>query len=205
MSSRGIRIEQEFKQKTKSKRYFFIVFFKWEKIHLNNVKNCRTLVLDESFFPVGVISWQRAISLMFLNKGKVIEVYEDFKVRSTTKEFQVPKIIRIFKKVKIHEIGLKLNRKNIYRRDHYLCAYCNGHFLSNELSLDHITPVCQGGKDTWDNLISSCRPCNNKKAGRTPEQANMKLHFKAKKPRWSFVMALNVKKHEIDIWKKWIF
>ena len=169
------------------------------------MKNFRTLVLDESFFPIGVISWQRAISLTFLNKGKVVEVYEDVKVRSVTKEYEIPKIIRIFKKVKIHQIGLKLNRKNIYKRDNYKCAYCGFTFLTNTLSLDHIDPVCQGGQNTWLNLITSCRTCNNKKAGRTPNQAKMKLLFQAKKPRWSFVMALNVKKHEIEVWKRWIF
>jgi hypothetical protein len=43
------------------------------------------------------------------------------------------------------------------------------------LSRDHVTPFSRGGKDTWRNVVSACRRCNNAKASRTPEQAGMQL------------------------------
>ena len=47
--------------------------------------------------------------------------------------------------------------------------------LSENLSRDHVTPLFQGGKDLWVNVVTACKRCNNAKAGRTPEQANMEL------------------------------
>lgn len=40
------------------------------------------------------------------------------------------------------------------------CSYCGS---SNKLALDHIFPKKFGGKDTGDNLIYACRPCNSSK------------------------------------------
>lgn len=37
--------------------------------------------------------------------------------------------------------------------------------------MDHILPVCQGGTNEPENLITSCEPCNQGKAGKTIEQA----------------------------------
>lgn len=55
----------------------------------------------------------------------------------------------------------------IYKRDGYACAYCGG---DDQLELDHIQPVSQGGEDTWENLVTSCRTCNASKGARTPGQ-----------------------------------
>jgi 5-methylcytosine-specific restriction endonuclease McrA len=33
---------------------------------------------------------------------------------------------------------------------------------------DHILPVSQGGRDTWMNVVTACRHCNQTKSGRTP-------------------------------------
>lgn len=55
------------------------------------------------------------------------------------------------------------------------CAYCEkGMELrfdhvdiphgSSIATLDHIKPKCQGGGNTWDNLILACQFCNNTKS-----------------------------------------
>ncbi len=68
-----------------------------------------------------------------------------------------------------------LNNQTLFRRDAYLCMYCAERFPSAELSRDHVRPFSQGGKDTWSNVVTACRRCNNAKAWRTPEQAHMQL------------------------------
>ena len=75
----------------------------------------------------------------------------------------------------------KWSKSGVLRRDDYLCAFC----LGKATTIDHITPRSHGGKNTWKNTISACSPCNNRKADRTPEQANMPLKFKAKVPEWT--------------------
>jgi hypothetical protein len=68
-----------------------------------------------------------------------------------------------------------LNNQTLFRRDAYLCLYCGARFPYSLLSRDHVTPFSRGGHDTWSNVVSACRRCNNAKASRTPEQAGMEL------------------------------
>ena len=68
-----------------------------------------------------------------------------------------------------------LSNQALFRRDQYLCLYCGEAFPHILLSRDHVNPLSQGGQDTWGNVVTACKRCNNHKAGRTPEQAGMQL------------------------------
>ncbi len=68
-----------------------------------------------------------------------------------------------------------LDNKALFRRDDHLCMYCGERFGNSQLSRDHVTPISQQGQDIWNNVVTSCKRCNNDKAGRTPEQAGMAL------------------------------
>lgn len=68
-----------------------------------------------------------------------------------------------------------LSNTSLFRRDNHLCLYCGEEHTSKHLSRDHIIPLSQHGKDIWTNVVTACKPCNNKKADRTPEQAHMPL------------------------------
>jgi 5-methylcytosine-specific restriction endonuclease McrA len=63
----------------------------------------------------------------------------------------------------------------LFQRDACICLYCGERFRPSQLSRDHVTPFSQGGQDHWNNVVTACIRCNNFKAGRTPEQAGMKL------------------------------
>lgn len=68
-----------------------------------------------------------------------------------------------------------LSNKALFRRDQSVCLYCGEQFPSVLLSRDHVKPISQGGEDSWGNVVTACKRCNNHKAGRTPEQAGMQL------------------------------
>lgn len=68
-----------------------------------------------------------------------------------------------------------LNNPTLFRRDGNLCLYCAMRFPTQNLTRDHITPISQGGRDSWNNVATACRRCNNYKGGRTPEQAALEL------------------------------
>lgn len=56
-------------------------------------------------------------------------------------------------------------------------------------------PISQGGKDQWNNLVTTCVRCNNHKAGRTPEAARMELlavPFTPNHAEYIFLMGRNV-------------
>ena len=68
-----------------------------------------------------------------------------------------------------------LNNRTLFKRDANLCLYCAMRYPTRDLTRDHITPISHGGGDTWNNVATACRRCNNYKGGRTPEQAAMQL------------------------------
>ena len=43
------------------------------------------------------------------------------------------------------------------------CYYCGKQFKPKELTMDHVVPLSRGGRSTKDNLVASCKECNNKK------------------------------------------
>ncbi len=153
--------------------------------------NERTLLLANTYEPLKVISWQRAITLLCLGKVEVLESY-DKEVRSTSIVFKMPAVARLIKAIKRHKKPVKFSRVNIYARDRYCCQYCGMQKLMSDLTYDHVRPRAQGGKTTWDNIVSSCVPCNMKKGDRMPEQVGMKLKKKPIQPRWVPALTLNI-------------
>ncbi len=68
-----------------------------------------------------------------------------------------------------------LSNTALFRRDFNVCLYCGETFSVGDLSRDHVTPLVQGGTDSWTNAVTACKRCNHRKGGRTPEQAGMQL------------------------------
>lgn len=58
-------------------------------------------------------------------------------------------------------------RFEIFQRDNFTCQYCNR--TKNDgikLVVDHIIPVSEGGKTTFENLITACNECNSGKSNK---------------------------------------
>ena len=53
------------------------------------------------------------------------------------------------------------------------CIYCGAE--ADNLAQEHVIPLIQNGGYTIENIRPSCRACNSRKGGRTPEQAGMEL------------------------------
>jgi hypothetical protein len=70
-----------------------------------------------------------------------------------------------------------LTKEMLLARDRCVCAYCAQRFRFEQLDMEHILPRSKGGEDSWTNLVTACKACNNRKADRTPETAGMKLHY----------------------------
>jgi len=143
------------------------------------------LVLNASFEPIHFVSWQRAIQLLFQGKAEVIEESER-EIRTVRFSIRVPAVLRLITYIPLSKKRqiVRFSRENIFLRDNYQCQYCGKKLNKGHLTLDHVTPVVQHGKKSWENIVSSCKPCNQKKGGRTPHEAGMKLLRKPTQPRW---------------------
>jgi 5-methylcytosine-specific restriction endonuclease McrA len=82
-------------------------------------------------------------------------------------------------------IGIRLTRRNLLLRDSYRCQYCGREPGVRDLNVDHVVPRSRGGRDSWDNLVIACRPCNLQKGKNTPDEAGMRLLSAPIKPGWN--------------------
>ena len=72
-----------------------------------------------------------------------------------------------------------VNRREVLRRDRHRSQYCGS---NNRLTLDHVIPVSKGGEHKWNNVVTACESCNQRKRDRTPHEAGMPLSTKPKAP-----------------------
>ena len=140
----------------------------------------RTLILDISMRPHGIVNWMQAICLFVQDKVDVVEEY-DAVVSSPSLTLNVPAVIRLRKACKPNG-GIRFSRANVYMRDRFRCCYCGQKKRPRELTYDHVHPRARGGKRTFENIVTSCWPCNERKGSRTPREAGMRMHYQPSVP-----------------------
>ena len=137
------------------------------------------LVLNANYSPMMICTAKRAICMDYLDKVEVLVNYEE-KVHSPSLSWDLPSVVKIRDFIRYDNLSVDLNRKNIIARDEYTCQYCGK--SKSPLTIDHVIPKGKGGQDTWENLVVACKPCNQKKGDRTPDEAGMPLTRIPKRP-----------------------
>jgi 5-methylcytosine-specific restriction endonuclease McrA len=66
--------------------------------------------------------------------------------------------------------NMRLSKRNIFLRDEFSCQYCGIPVKESDATLDHVHPVSLGGKNTWENLTTACKPCNWNKSNRVGQK-----------------------------------
>ncbi len=173
-----------------------------ESIHINGALSGKVLVLNQNYEAMSICNVQRAVVLLFLGKAELISSKDSRLIYSIKTSLPFPTIVRLRVYIKVPYKKIVLSRKNILRRDNHKCVYCQRTDLP--LTLDHIVPKSKGGDDSWENLVTACVKCNNKKGDRLPEEAKMLLHKKPTRPSHITFM-----KHFIgrvdDAWKPYLY
>ena len=119
---------------------------------------------------------------MLLGRGKAeIIINGRGHIRTISLLVQVPSVIRLVYMVRRPLVRRRLSRRAIFYRDGFRCQYCGKE--SKNMTLDHIMPRSRGGPHVWENVVSACIPCNHRKAGLTPKEANMRMLKKPTAPR----------------------
>jgi len=159
------------------------------------------LLLNRHYAPVSVTTARRGMVLLF--GGSAVALDEDGAAHDFTKWralpvretddrlpivgglLRVPRVLHLLRYDRAPRFGVRLTRRNLLLRDAYRCQYCGEEPGVRELNVDHVMPRSRGGRDTWDNLVISCRECNLRKGKHTPDEAGMQLLRKPVKPGWS--------------------
>ena len=139
--------------------------------------NGRVLLLNFSYEPLGTVGVARAMCLVVRN-AVFVEEYEQGRVlRSPSREFPVPSVLRlrVYVNVRRRRQNTGMKRLRIFVRDRFRCQYCGQRKEAGELTLDHIQPRSRRGRSVPENLVTACSECNTRKGNRTPQEARMPL------------------------------
>jgi 5-methylcytosine-specific restriction endonuclease McrA len=147
------------------------------------------LALNASFEPLTIVPVRRAVRLVLDGKAEILEKEAQHSFRSERRSLPFPTVIRLVRYVHVpHRFRRQVTNTFLFARDDYTCQYCGKHrgaLRGREfLTRDHILPVSRGGGNTWDNVVTSCSRCNNRKGGRLPAEAGLRLRSEPLEPNY---------------------
>lgn len=128
-----------------------------------------------SLLPLSTVDWQEAIRYLVLDKVEVLAWYDNWVIHSERWETRVPAVIML-KEYQKPKGSVRLSKRNVFLRDQYICQYCGTEVNESTATLDHVHPVSQGGKTTWENSTTACKSCNHKKGPHTKMKPRNKPH-----------------------------
>ena len=141
----------------------------------------QVLVLNASYEPLNVCTVRRAHVLVYKGKAEVLEEL-DQPLRTSTAVFPWPHVIRLVNYVRVpRAIQRKISRRALFARDNWCCVYCGT--ANGRLTLDHVIPRSRGGESVWENVVTSCAPCNLRKGNRLPHEVSMQLPVPPRPPQ----------------------
>src|SRR5512132_3154714 len=130
------------------------------------------LVLNASYKPLNVCQAPRAHVLVYKSKAEVLEDLPR-PLRSASDTFRWPHVIRLVSYVRVpRAVKRKISRRALFARDGWRCQYCGS---TGKLTLDHVVPRSRGGDSVWENVVTSCAPCNLRKGNRLLDEVHMHL------------------------------
>lgn len=117
-----------------------------------------------SYTPLSVWSWQEAVKAVFMGRVVVVAEYSECVIRSANLVMRVPSVIalRTYQKRNTAKHPHFI-RRNVYIRDMFTCQYCRRQCKPASLTYDHVVPRSKGGETSWNNVVTACTSCNNKK------------------------------------------
>jgi 5-methylcytosine-specific restriction endonuclease McrA len=160
-----------------------------------------TLVLNRHWQPIHVTTVVRALVLLWNDSARVVEP-EEYRlyawdewaeleapdgmpcIRSARLRLRAPEVISLSRYDRLPSTAVTFSRRNVAKRDHFVCQYCGVQPGGESITIDHVVPRSQGGASSWTNCVAACHACNFRKADRTPEQAGMRLRRRPTRPEW---------------------
>ena len=177
----------------------------------------KVLLLNADESTINIVDWKIAVCLHFQKKAKEPWGYDDYyEIPSASGEYLLPTAMVLTQYVYIPFKLAAVNKKNVLRRDKYICGYCEKELTDKSGTVDHIIPTsrweyfksigeAQGkAAHNWKNVIACCRNCNGKKDDKTPKEAKMKLKFHPFVPSKEYLVLSAVNQRTRDTWDRWL-
>jgi 5-methylcytosine-specific restriction endonuclease McrA len=139
----------------------------------------QVLVLNQNYEPLNLCADRRAFVLVDKGKAEILERFPN-DIPSAHAFHPRASVIRMMYYVNRPRPVVKLTRREVFARDNYTCQYCGRR--ESDSTIDHVYPKFRGGTRSWENLVTSCKPCNRRKGGRSPREAGMRLRRRPRHP-----------------------
>ncbi len=162
----------------------------------------KVLVINKNYQAINIIGYKKAIILLWKEVATVVQiehtVWNEYNweswlnapvdglpvVKTPKFDLAIPEIIRLCNHNGFRQADMKYNRRAIYNRDG-VCQYCG--VKPDVYTIDHIIPISQSGRSTWENCVACCAKCNAKKADKTLKEAGMRLLKQPVKPSFKLI------------------
>lgn len=151
------------------------------------------ILLNADYSFLNFINVRKALKLMAKEKIEIVK-YSAKEIRTITGSIKIPGVVRLINLIQsVYNRRVLYTKNNIYLRDKHTCTYCGQRFDKSHLTIDHIIPKCNGGKDSYMNCITSCKECNAKKGKKSVEEFGRTMHFKPYIPSLYDLIILRLK------------
>ena len=192
---------------------------------MHTLLNSQVLVLNRLWQAVNICTARRAFALVYAGHAHVVssddannflthdfESWRDFSAAAPDHEMvttiswriRVPRVIVLLFFDRLPKKEVKFTRHNVFERDKNTCQYCGHAFDRNDLNLDHVVPRDRGGTTTWENVVCSCIACNTRKGNRLPQEAQMSLIRKPKRPKWRPFVHVTFSSQQHESWRHFV-
>jgi 5-methylcytosine-specific restriction endonuclease McrA len=147
------------------------------------------LALNASFEPLTILPVERALRLVIDRKAEILEADVSRVFRSERDEHPCPLVIRLVRFVHVpRRFRRQVTNTFLFARDGYRCQYCSRHRLELRprefLTRDHVVPASLGGANGWENVVTACSTCNNRKADHLLHECGMHLQREPREPNY---------------------
>jgi len=190
-------------------------------LHANILLLNRVLVLNRNWFPIGIFSLKNAFCKLLSRRVRALNhvdynVYDfigwanvsanEFSyIRTSRGSIATPEIVISSYYDRIPRFIPGASRRNILRRDEYICQYSGRKLSENEATVDHIIPKSKGGKNNWRNCVASSFSINNKKSDSFLTDTNLELIANPDVPKNNLLFQLPYSFRVPDSWKAFLF
>lgn len=177
----------------------------------------QVLVLNRFYMPVNIVTARRAFCMLaggvaravdrehktfdFASWADLSAAVHDDTVGLVGRIIRIPRVILLATYDRFPKRTVRFSRMNIMLRDQQTCQYCGKRLPRSKLNIDHVVPRSRGGVTSWENVVTSCHPCNRRKGGSTPIEARMRLLKLPHRPKTTPFVDLIAAPIEYDEWR----
>jgi len=164
----------------------------------------KILLLNSDYRPLRFVNWNRALKLMYRDKVDIVSEWDGIAIKSIDGTISLPSTLRLKNRVRYFMKRIHFSKSMVKRRDNYTCQYCGKSPTKKNTTIDHVIPVSKGGETSYENCVTACYKCNNRKNNKLLSQIDMKLLKKPTKPLYDLYYGLWPSKIHHPDWEMFI-